>query len=44
MPGIRKKHPSRGCQYEHETMWQPCLITMSYTSKNVVDVVLDNWK
>ena len=39
-----EKHPPRGCWYEHETTWRPCLITNSSTSKIVVDVVLFNWK
>ena len=29
-----EKHPPRGCRYEHETMWWPCLITTSFTCKN----------
>ena len=33
----------RGCQYEHETMRQPCLIAFGYTGKTVVDMVLVNW-
>ena len=39
-----EKHPPRGCQYEHETMWRPCLITISPTSITVVDRVLVNWE
>ena len=39
-----KKHPPRGCQYEHETMRQPCLIVISSAAKTVVDIVLINWK
>ena len=39
-----KKHPSQGCQYEHETTWRPCLIAISSTSKTVVDKVLVYWK
>ena len=31
-------------RYKHETMWQPCLIAISSTSKTVVDRVLVNWK
>ena len=42
-PGIRKP-PPEGWQYEHETMWQPCMIAISSTSKTVVDTVLVNWK
>ena len=40
---LRKNIP-RGCQYEHETTWQPCLFAISCTSKAVVDRVLVNWK
>ena len=40
----KEKHPPRGCQYELEMTWQPCFITTSYTSKNVVDMLLVNWK
>ena len=43
--GIRKKkHPPQGCQYEHETMWWPCLITISSTNRTIIDIVLANWK
>ena len=40
----QEKHPPRGCQYKHGTTWWPCLIITSFTSKNIVDVVLVNWK
>ena len=40
----KKKCPPQGNQYEHETMWWPCLIAISHTSKTVLDRVLLNWK
>ena len=40
----QEKQPPRGCWYEHETTWRPCLIITSSTSKNDVDVMLVNWK
>ena len=46
--GLRQeyeKYPPQCCQYKHKkTMWWPCLITISSTSKNVVDRKLVNWK
>ena len=45
--GLRQeqgKHPPQGCWNKHETMCWPCLITTSSSSKNVVDLVLVNWK
>ena len=38
------KHIPRGCWYDHETSWRPCLIIASPTGKNAVDTVLVNWK
>ena len=37
-----EKHLPRGYQYEHETMWWPCMINTTYTSKNVINMVLVN--
>ena len=42
--GQEKKHPPRVCRHEHETTWQPFIITTNSTSKNVVDMVKVKWK
>ena len=37
-----EKYALQGFQYKNKTMWQPCLITTSSASKNVVDKLLVN--
>ena len=36
--------PLKVASMSMKTTWQPCLITTSSTGKNVLDVVLVNWK